>query len=278
MAATISALRDDAELAYDAVAAAYDTLTASYPYDAWLASLEELALRHGLRGRRLLDVACGTGKSFEPLRRRGYDVVGCDVSREMLERAAAKAPGVPLHHADMRALPRLGTFDLVTCLDDSLNYLLEPEDLRAALEGIARQLAPHGVAVWDLNTLAMYRSSFSEDWVTERDGTFVAWRGAAGGATSAGGEARAVVEAFARTATGTWERSTSEHRQRHWPEPVVVDLAARAGLRVLSVTGQRRGAVLGGRLDELVHTKAVYVARRANRHTAEEVSTLVGSP
>jgi SAM-dependent methyltransferase len=273
MAATLADTRADAELAYDAVAAAYDTLTAGYPYDAWLDALEGLALRHGLRGRRLLDVACGTGKSFDPLRRRGYDVVGCDVSRAMLARAAARAPDVPLHHADMRALRRLGAFDLVTCLDDSLNYLLEREDLQAALASIARQLAPSGVAVWDLNTLAMYRSSFSEDWVTERDGTFVAWRGGAGGVTRAGEEARAVIEAFARTPTGTWERSTSEHRQRHWPREVVVDLAARAGLRVLSVVGQRRGAVLGGCLDELVHTKAVYVACRADRRDDEEGAT-----
>jgi len=276
--ATAPTLRRDAELAYDAVAAAYDTLTAGYPYEAWLAALEELARAHGLRGRRVLDVACGTGKSFEPLLRRGYDVTGCDVSREMLARAAAKAPGVALHQADMRALPRLGSFDLVTCLDDGLNYLLTPEDLEAALAGIARQLAPGGLAVWDLNTLAMYRSSFAQDWVTERDGTFVAWRGRAGGATATGDEAVAVVEAFARTPGGAWERSTSEHRQRHWPAEVVAGLAGRAGLRVLSVTGQRRGAVLGGRLDELVHTKAVHVACRADRPHGEEVTSMVGSP
>jgi SAM-dependent methyltransferase len=71
----------------------------------------------------VLDVACGTGKSFRPLLRRGYEVTGCDISPPMLEQAPAGAPGVRLVPADMRALPDLGAFDLVTCLDDALNYL-----------------------------------------------------------------------------------------------------------------------------------------------------------
>jgi hypothetical protein len=62
------------------------------------------------------------------------------------------------------------------------------------------------------------------------------------------------------------------HRQRHWPEAVVRAVAGRAGLRVLDVVGQGRGAVVAGRLDELVHTKAIYVACGADRPAPEEVS------
>src|SRR5206468_5504331 len=76
--------------AYDALAPVYDVLTARYAYDRWLAALEDLALDHGLAGHRVLDVACGTGKSFLPLLERGWEVTACDISGEMAARAAEK--------------------------------------------------------------------------------------------------------------------------------------------------------------------------------------------
>jgi SAM-dependent methyltransferase len=257
--------------AYDDLAPAYDLLTADYPYDRWLGALETLARSHGLRGRRVLDVACGTGKSFLPLLARGWRVVGCDISGEMLARAAGKAPGARLVQADMRALDRLGSFDLVTCLDDALNYLLEADELVAALAGIRRNLARRGIAVWDLNTLAMYRAAFARDRTTDRDGVFLAWRGETAPSLEPGGPAQATVDVFAPAGEGLWERRSSVHRQRHWPVDVVCRLAGQAGLRVLAVHGQHPGAVLEDSLDELAHSKAVYLACRDDRSAGEEV-------
>jgi hypothetical protein len=68
-----------AATAYDALADTYEDLTKAYDYETWLSRLVAVAERHGLRGRRLLDVACGTGKSFAPMLERGYRVTGCDV-------------------------------------------------------------------------------------------------------------------------------------------------------------------------------------------------------
>ncbi|HET8758762.1 MAG TPA: class I SAM-dependent methyltransferase [Solirubrobacteraceae bacterium] len=251
--------------AYDDLAPDYDLLTAEYPYERWLAALEALARAHGLDGRDVLDVACGTGKSFLPLLRRGWRVVGCDISPAMLALAAAKAPTAELVQADMRALPALGEFDLVTCLDDALNYLLEEDELEAALAGIRDNLRPRGIAIWDLNALAQYRAAFARDRTTDRDGVFLAWRGETTPSLEPGGPAQATVEVFAPAAGGLWERRSSVHRQRHWPQPVVRAVAARAGLEVLAVHGQHEGAVLEPVFDELVHTKAVYLAAGSER-------------
>jgi SAM-dependent methyltransferase len=261
--------------AYEDLAPAYDLLTADYPHERWLAALLDLARSHGLRGRDVLDVACGTGKSFLPLVSRGYRVVGCDISPAMLALAAGKAPGVRLLQADMRTLGRLGAFDLVTCLDDALNYLLGPSDLEAAFAGIRRNLAPRGIAIWDVNTLAMYRSAFANDRTTDRGGVFLAWRGETASALEPGGPAQATVEVFAPAGDGRWERRSSVHRQRHWPPARIRGLAARAGLRVLAVHGQHPGAVIEHKLDELVHSKAVFLACRDDR---EEVTPMsIGS-
>lgn len=102
---------------YDAVADVYDLLTAGQAHASWLASIERLARDHGLRGRRVLDVACGTGKSFLPLLDLGYDVVACDLSGAMAALARDAARGrAAVHVADMRRLPAFGPVDLVLCL------------------------------------------------------------------------------------------------------------------------------------------------------------------
>ena len=111
--------------AYKGLAPFYDELTREHDYDAWTLHLEQRARRFGVRGKRLLDAACGTGKSFLPLLERGYRVTGCDMSPEMLDLARAKAPEAELFLADVRALGRVGEFDLITCLDDIVNYLIE---------------------------------------------------------------------------------------------------------------------------------------------------------
>jgi ubiquinone/menaquinone biosynthesis C-methylase UbiE len=244
---------------YDVLAPAYDTLTEGYDYDRWLGEIERIARAHGLSGRRVLDVACGTGKSFLPLLRAGYTVTGCDISRAMLERAAAKAPEVPLHEADMRALPAFGEHDLVTCLDDSLNHLLTGDELLAALRGIRRNLAPGGVAVWDLNTLSTYATMFADTHVIAAGETFVVWEGKAERAAE-GMRVEAVVHVFRERSDGAWHRTASRQEQRHWPAQEIAAAAAAAGLRIVNVLGQRTGVVLDAELDEAAHTKALYFA------------------
>src|SRR6266540_15625 len=94
---------------YDALAPAYDLLTAGYDYDRWIGQLLEWGAEHGLRGRRALDVACGTGKSFVPLLAAGFDVTACDASPAMLAIAATRVPDPrAVSRQDMRGLPVLG--------------------------------------------------------------------------------------------------------------------------------------------------------------------------
>jgi SAM-dependent methyltransferase len=258
---------DPVRRAYDALAPAYDAFTAEHRYDLWLDAIERLATRHGLRGTRVLDVACGTGKSFLPLLERGYDVTGCDLSPEMARLAAAKAPSARVVVADMRALPVLGTFDLVTCLDDALNYLLRRDELRSALRGIADRLRPGALAVWDVNTLSMFRASFSTDWVADRGEWFLAWHGSAAPDLGAGGVVEARIDAFRRRGE-RWIRTSSRHRQRHWPVGELVRLARGCGLEVVEILGQHRGARLDSELDEERHIKALFVARRPGTEDA----------
>jgi SAM-dependent methyltransferase len=249
--------------AYEALAPAYDELTATYRHDRWLGVLERLAAEHGLRGRRVLDVACGTGKSFVPLLERGYEVSACDISPRMVAAARARLPDpARAFVADMRALPGSGDFDLVTCLDDAVNYLLDPADLEAALGSMRSALRPGGLLIFDANTLLTYRTTFASDAVSERGRRLFCWRGMADEEAEAGELHEAAVEVFTRAGDGAWRRVTSRHRQRHHPRGAIERSVSRAGLLLRAVRGQSPGARLSRDVAEERHTKLVFVAQR----------------
>lgn len=252
-----------AEAAYEAIAPVYDDFTAHHDYELWLGELLPQLRRHGLSGQRLLDLGCGTGKSFLPMLERGWDVTACDISASMLELARAKAgEAARLSVADMRDLPVFGEFDLVWALDDAVNYLLSAEELGSALSGMRANMASAGLLMFDVNTLRTYRTFFAGTQAVEHEGVRLVWRGQASSDVAPGSisEARFEVEAAART---QGEVETHVHRQRHFPEAEVLGLLEAAGLSCLDVFGHGEDAVLKQPVDELAHDKAVYIARRA---------------
>jgi SAM-dependent methyltransferase len=249
--------------AYDAFAPFYDGFTAASDYEAWTEHLLAHATRHGLAGLALLDLACGTGNSFVPFLRRGFRVTACDASPAMLAEAALKAPAAELLHCDIRELPVLGSFDLVTCFDDSLNYLADESELAAAFAAMARNLAPGGVAAFDLNSLLAYRTTFASDSVSERDDVVFAWHGLAAPDAEPGSAAEAQIDVFAPRDDGAYERVTTHHRQRHFERERVLELLARARLECVAVNGVLPDASLADHADEERHPKVLYTARRA---------------
>jgi SAM-dependent methyltransferase len=261
---TVASL-DPTEAAYDAIASAYDLFTADYDYGTWLTAIERLARAHGLSGRRLLDVACGTGNSFMPLLHRGYDITACDISKRMLDHARAKACArARLHHADMCELPMLGEFDLITCLDDALNYLPDEDALRRALVGMRANLAPAGLIVFDVNSLLTYRTDFSSDAVVATDSAVVAWRGRAPSDFGSGDSAQVDIDAFVCQDGSDWRRQSAVHRQVHHPAGRIRRALAESRLGVVARLGQRTGARLDDDFDELKHSKCLYLAAIAD--------------
>jgi len=245
------------------MAPVYDDFTAHHDYELWLGNLLPKLRRHGLSGRRLLDVGCGTGKSFLPMLERGWEVTACDISPSMLALARAKAGGaVQLSVADMRELPVFGEFDLVWALDDAVNYLLSGEELREALSGMRANLAPGGLLMFDVNVLQAYRTFFAEEQRVERNGRRLIWRGQSSADVAPGSISEARLEVESEDAEDKVE--THVHRQRHFPEAEVRDLLAAAGLKCLDVYGHGFDAVPKQPVEELIHSKAVYIACSAD--------------
>jgi SAM-dependent methyltransferase len=247
---------DAARRAYDALAPSYDafTLGYGYQYETWTATLLARAEAEGLHGRRLLDVACGTGFSFIPLLERGWKVTGCDISPAMLEAARTKVGDrAELVAADMRALPDLGEFDLVWSVNSAINYLLDGDELAATLAGMRRNLAPGGLILFDLMSLKTARAFFTGDFPVERDGRKFLWKGL----LQPGEMAPGMVGGGHLEEAGK-ANPADHHRMRHFGEAEVLEAINAAGLRCLRVLGEDEGE-LHEDLDEEAQPTAVYI-------------------
>ncbi|MFC7439681.1 class I SAM-dependent methyltransferase [Laceyella putida] len=135
----------------------------------------------------ILDLCCGMGRHTIALARKGYSMVGLDLSRVLLSHAVRESEGlaIPFVHGDMRALPFVDhTFDVVLNLFTSFGYFERDEDNLRVLSEIHRVLKPQGQFVMDfLNRHAVEQNLVPESvreednvWIREErwiDGDFV---------------------------------------------------------------------------------------------------------
>jgi SAM-dependent methyltransferase len=251
---------------FAAFAQFYDAYTAHPGYAGWVRGLVRLA---DAPGRRALDLGCGTGNSTLPLLDLGYSVLGCDASPGMLELARVKTAGrARFAECDAAALPRLGEFDLVLCANDVVNYLLTGDEVQAMLRGVRANLAPGGVLVFDANTLATFRTTFSTSHERVAGGFSFTWSGLGSPDIAPGGTAVAEIS----VARGDTVLDTSLHTQRHHPHGELVSALRAAGLELAAVLGQHADGRRDLDVDDSRHLKAVYVARRPSATVGEEVS------
>lgn len=143
-----------------------------------------------------VDAACGTGVLVKRFRSSGWRSFGVDLSFAMI-RAGKRGPRtLPAATADLRALPLQGGVDYVTCLFDSLNFLLEWNGLLQAFQEVYGALSPHGLFYFDIVTERMVKDYFEGQEWTEQNGRFsTTWRSAYSHKTS-------VVNTHIRVNTG----------------------------------------------------------------------------
>lgn len=114
-------------------------------YAAETAEVAGLIRQHRPGAESVLDVACGTGGHLRFLAGEFGHAEGLELSADMLARAAAKVPGVPLHRGDMRSFRLDRRFDAITCMFSSIAYLRSTGELDRTLACLAGHLVPGGV-------------------------------------------------------------------------------------------------------------------------------------
>jgi SAM-dependent methyltransferase len=159
------------EDAFATLARYYDRIMAHVDYDRWY--LASLALGEMLPAPfRHADLACGTGTLVKRLHRAQWDTVGLDLSPAMLR--MGRKSGHPWRSivGDLRALPFRETFGLITCLFDSINFLLSESDMAAAIQQCGNALRPGGLFYFDYVTEEMVLRHFADQNWTENNGAF----------------------------------------------------------------------------------------------------------
>lgn len=147
-------------VAYKSFAQVYDLFMNNVPYEEWCRYLTGLLEEYGISGGLLLELGCGTGSMTELLSQKGYDMIGVDNSEDMLEIAMDKR--VDSGHdilyllQDMREFELYGTVRTVISICDSMNYILEEEDLLQVFRLVNNYLDPGGYFIFDLNTIYKY--------------------------------------------------------------------------------------------------------------------------
>ncbi len=164
--------------AYTSFAEVYDMFMDNIPYEDWCGYLTSLLKEYGINDGLVLDLGCGTGTLTELLAKEGYDMIGVDVSEDMLQEAIEKRAesGLPILYLlqDMREFELYGTVRAVVSIFDSLNYILDYDDLAHVFSLVNNYLDPKGMFIFDLNTEAKFQAMGSETIAEVRDeGSFI---------------------------------------------------------------------------------------------------------
>ncbi|MDE7326173.1 MAG: class I SAM-dependent methyltransferase [Lachnospiraceae bacterium] len=200
--------------AYTGFAALYDTFMDNVPYEEWSRYLISLLKEYGIDGGLVCELGCGTGSITRRLRDAGYDMIGIDLSEDMLDIArgyefvevwegeeeyagqedseredgretavgqekAGTARDILYLNQDMREFELYGTVAAIVSLCDSMNYLTKEEDLKKVFELVNNYLDPGGIFIFDMNTIHKYRDLIGDTTIAEnREDCSLIWENA----------------------------------------------------------------------------------------------------
>ena len=156
---------------YTSFAQVYDTFMDNVPYEDWSARIQSILKQYDITSGLALDLGCGTGKMTELLATAGYDMIGVDNSEDMLELAMEKRlkSGHDILYLlqNMQEFELYGTVGAIVRVCDSVNYLVEEEELLEVFRLANNYLDPEGIFLFDFNTEYKYREILGDNTFAE---------------------------------------------------------------------------------------------------------------
>lgn len=134
----------------------YDRLMEDVDYEDWANYVEKVMVQNRNKPQKILEIACGTGNVTIPLAKKGYNILGLDISKDMLMIAKNKALedniNILFIEQDMIDLEVEEKFDCILSMCDGINYIVDINDLRKVFQGVYNALDDGGVFIFDISS------------------------------------------------------------------------------------------------------------------------------
>ena len=246
---------------YGRFASYYDRLTENVDYAGIAKRCQELIAKYSSEQDVVLDLACGTGSLSEALARLGYDVIGVDLSEQMLEEAMDKRydSGLNIQYLmqDMTDLDLYGAADAVVCVLDSINHLENEEAVRKTFESVSKYTCDGGLFIFDVNTVYKHREILADNaFCYDLDDLFCAWQNELNDDDSV----NIYLDFFEKQDNGSYDRFSEDFTERIYSDDLLAKLIKENDFELL------------GRYDGFDDTpvndktqRILYVCKRMNR-------------
>jgi SAM-dependent methyltransferase len=225
-------LAPESNSSYGFFADRYDRYMEHVDYDRWYNLLSTWHMRYGNKGRRVLELACGTAQVSSRFVAAGYDAYACDISAEMLENADKRLQKPKLYQAALTDPIPIVNPDLIICVFDSINYLTRAADLISCFREVAKALAPGGIFIFDISTMLNSMENFSDDCNIHRgSGEMMVHE-----AYYEPGKRNQVsrLELFLENGV-SYVHKSEKHQQRVYMASEIADIIRESGLKLIAV-------------------------------------------
>lgn len=220
--------------AYSGFAAVYDRYMDNIPYDQWVNNICQLFEKYNMPMEIVCDLGCGTGQVTRRLKNYGYDMIGIDMSYDMLMEAmsAPDSDGILYLCQDMREFELYGTVGAVVSLCDSINYLTSYDELLTVCKLVNNYLDPGGLFIFDIKTISYYEKLGTTTIAENREeGSFI-WENEYDPDTRDNAYFLTIYE---ENEGGTFDRYEEEHLQHGFTGDEIKTAILESGLQLLEV-------------------------------------------